>query len=218
LRPACPPLSGERRQRLCRRSIAHARDGATPANRLFDRRARLPVPADRGSRAVGQDLPRTTQSECFASLGPADRAAIVQGTRTPPSHGGNPGSNPGSGTPKTPRIYVAFLGERVRVEAERLQIRPRELSRRRLQAGPYGLHPRVRTVKDGVAHRGLPALEPPLVCSQRQELTSSSTHGGSPFTVHHAALKFRSRVWYRCPRARHRGSRLRGRSGPTCGR
>jgi hypothetical protein len=30
------------------------------------------------------------------------RAAIVQGTRTPPSHGGNPGSNPGSGTHLAP--------------------------------------------------------------------------------------------------------------------
>jgi hypothetical protein len=35
-------------------------------------------------------------SASFGSL--ASCAAIVQGTRTPPSHGGNPGSNPGSGT------------------------------------------------------------------------------------------------------------------------
>jgi hypothetical protein len=40
----------------------------------------------------------------FASLVAAQRAAIVQGTRTPPSHGGNPGSNPGSGTPTPPPI------------------------------------------------------------------------------------------------------------------
>ena len=37
-----------------------------------------------------------------------DRAAIVQGTRTPPSHGGNPGSNPGSGTPKVPASGQVF--------------------------------------------------------------------------------------------------------------
>jgi hypothetical protein len=40
----------------------------------------------------------------FASLRSVGlRAAIVQGTRTPPSHGGNPGSNPGSGIENPPR-------------------------------------------------------------------------------------------------------------------
>src|SRR5206468_347495 len=34
------------------------------------------------------------------------RAAIVQGTRTPPSHGGNPGSNPGSGIRRTSRATL----------------------------------------------------------------------------------------------------------------
>ncbi len=43
------------------------------------------------------------------------RAAIVQGTRTPPSHGGNPGSNPGSGTAYAPCLrgvsrYRGWLG------------------------------------------------------------------------------------------------------------
>ena len=39
------------------------------------------------------------RSGCFASLrAQLVRAAIVQGTRTPASHAGNPGSNPGSGT------------------------------------------------------------------------------------------------------------------------
>jgi hypothetical protein len=41
-------------------------------------------------------------------------AAIVQGTRTPPSHGGNPGSNPGSGTFHGPEKSgpLAFRGAR----------------------------------------------------------------------------------------------------------
>jgi hypothetical protein len=44
--------------------------------------------------------------------GKSHPAAIVQGTRTPPSHGGNPGSNPGSGTPKPPypRGFLRFRG------------------------------------------------------------------------------------------------------------
>jgi transposase InsO family protein len=49
--------------------------------------------------ADGDALPSPAPSALLASTCP-QRAAIVQGTRTPPSHGGNPGSNPGSGTQK----------------------------------------------------------------------------------------------------------------------
>ena len=64
--------------------------------------ARTGLGAARAPRRAPRDLASGLRGECrarFASLG-ADRlcAAIVQGTRTPPSHGGNPGSNPGSGT------------------------------------------------------------------------------------------------------------------------
>ncbi len=76
-------------------------------------RARLPIPphpragasediapasaVDRWSdRRAGDRLAGTRTSALLAS-DPSMRAAIVQGTRTPPSHGGNPGSNPGSG-------------------------------------------------------------------------------------------------------------------------
>ena len=81
-------------------------------------RARLPIPPhprerqgediapsgalDTGARpAFGQSCPRADRpSRRGALLASCSRlrAAIVQGTRTPPSHGGNPGSNPGSGT------------------------------------------------------------------------------------------------------------------------
>ena len=46
-------------------------------------------------------------SRGFASL--PLLAAIVQGTRTPPSHGGNPGSNPGSGTHGSPAHRMVFV-------------------------------------------------------------------------------------------------------------
>src|SRR5258708_9656850 len=53
--------------------------------------------------------PAWARSEHFASLGDRHRrAAIVQGTRTPPSHGGNPGSNPGSGTQEAPGVRGLF--------------------------------------------------------------------------------------------------------------
>jgi hypothetical protein len=48
-------------------------------------------------RADGGALPAPAPGALLASTC-RERAAIVQGTRTPPSHGGNPGSNPGSGT------------------------------------------------------------------------------------------------------------------------
>jgi hypothetical protein len=67
-------------------------------------RARLPVAdpvvcPEHGGEAVGPaGRPGANARAGFASLGASfPRAAIVQGTRTPPSHGGNPGSNPGSG-------------------------------------------------------------------------------------------------------------------------
>jgi hypothetical protein len=53
------------------------------------------------SQPVGSRRPvaQLTRRQGFGSLRTAVFcAAIVQGTRTPPSHGGNPGSNPGSGT------------------------------------------------------------------------------------------------------------------------
>ena len=56
-----------------------------------------------------------SRSRLSASLEPFIRAAIVQGTRTPPSHGGNPGSNPGSGTYGTPAkrgfVVLGAVGE-----------------------------------------------------------------------------------------------------------
>jgi hypothetical protein len=72
-------------------------------------RARLPIPPHprAGRRA---NISHGTCSRRFASLDPArTRAAIVQGTRTPPSHGGNPGSNPGSGTSEGPANRGAFV-------------------------------------------------------------------------------------------------------------
>src|SRR6185437_13507061 len=68
------------------------------------RRSGALLPATRAAPRYGdQPDPRGTSGlvpgallACSLSL----RAAIVQGTRTPPSHGGNPGSNPGSGTQK----------------------------------------------------------------------------------------------------------------------
>ena|GEM_PF-6158771 len=77
-------------------------------------RARLPIPPHPqavGSEHIARGARRLAVSArsralcrrggpvgAFASLGARQaRAAIVQGTRTPPSHGGNPGSNPGSG-------------------------------------------------------------------------------------------------------------------------
>ena len=69
-------------------------------------RARLPIPPH--PRASAEDIARgqavdwlhaehrTGLQALVASIA-ASLAAIVQGTRTPPSHGGNPGSNPGSG-------------------------------------------------------------------------------------------------------------------------
>ena len=91
-------------------------------------RARLPIPPhprerqgediapsgalDTGARpAFGQSCPRADRpSRRGALLASCSRlrAAIVQGTRTPPSHGGNPGSNPGSGTPKVPASGQVF--------------------------------------------------------------------------------------------------------------
>ena len=87
-------------------------------------RARLPIPPhpradeqakiahlERRAGGMGRPVfvccnagsPGRSGSERFASLDPDRfRAAIVQGTRTPPSHGGNPGSNPGSGTGLAP--------------------------------------------------------------------------------------------------------------------
>jgi hypothetical protein len=61
-------------------------------------------------RGEGLDLPPSDGNRVkrFASLDARIRAAIVQGTRTPPSHGGNPGSNPGSGTLLAPRVYGAL--------------------------------------------------------------------------------------------------------------
>src|SRR5580698_5062391 len=82
-------------------------------------RARLPIPPHpraagkrryrtgmRPGRSVGSESfagaamgsSERARTDRFASLDiRSSRAAIVQGTRTPPSHGGNPGSNPGSG-------------------------------------------------------------------------------------------------------------------------
>ena len=50
-----------------------------------------------------RDGPSATPPQCSTLLasGRLFRAAIVQGTRTPPSHGGNRGSNPRSGTPRS---------------------------------------------------------------------------------------------------------------------
>ena len=59
-----------------------------------------------GAGPVGR--PATRSGALLASIR-RKRAAIVQGTRTPPSHGGNPGSNPGSGTSGKPRTRGAFV-------------------------------------------------------------------------------------------------------------
>ncbi len=77
-----------------------------------------PPRARRLARARFVRRRRESPSSRFASLVRAIRAAIVQGTRTPPSHGGNPGSNPGSGTSPTP-----YLRGRYRVEL-RLRVKP----------------------------------------------------------------------------------------------
>jgi hypothetical protein len=66
--------------------------------------------------------PRRLGSASSASLGPVDRAAIVQGTRTPPSHGGNPGSNPGSGIggqPANEQVSLRVGGQSVANSSER---------------------------------------------------------------------------------------------------
>lgn len=64
---------------------------------------------------------KATRAERFASLGIGKyRAAIVQGTRTPPSHGGNRGSNPRSGTGLCPVFTGRFAfsaGARARIRA-----------------------------------------------------------------------------------------------------
>ena len=72
-------------------------------------RARLPIPPH--PRAAGKRRYRTDRGRAgrCASLGPRRTlAAIVQGTRTPPSHGGNPGSNPGSGMHPGRGISLSF--------------------------------------------------------------------------------------------------------------
>ncbi len=73
---------------------------ATPHGDLHHRQ---PPGCDRHSVAPPQ------RSTLLASGRPL-RAAIVQGTRTPPSHGGNPGSNPGSGIARCPRAGTAPRG------------------------------------------------------------------------------------------------------------
>jgi hypothetical protein len=71
------------------RRRSHARDRPDrPRTRAQGRRAGL--------------VRRRLSSSALLASAPADRAAIVQGTRTPPSHGGNPGSNPGSGIASGP--------------------------------------------------------------------------------------------------------------------
>ena len=71
------------------------------------RRARIPYsdrwPGGRaqplsGSALLGRSRPVGLPPGALLASSASLPAAIVQGTRTPPSHGGNPGSNPGSGT------------------------------------------------------------------------------------------------------------------------
>ena len=54
-----------------------------------------------GAASRDQHRPGATARSHFATLARLP-AAIVQGTRTPPSHGGNRGSNPRSGTSRSP--------------------------------------------------------------------------------------------------------------------
>ncbi len=69
-----------------------------------------PIDREPGTWRIGRRLPGRSRERsapggrpsAFASLGAErSRAAIVQGTRTPPSHGGNRGSNPRSGMNRT---------------------------------------------------------------------------------------------------------------------
>ena len=94
----------------------HGPEPCASTNSATSARERIPniahprAGAARPGRRVGPEVrvrarERPTR---FASLGGRHRAAIVQGTRTPPSHGGNPGSNPGSGTPKVPASGQVF--------------------------------------------------------------------------------------------------------------
>ena len=58
-----------------------------------------------GAASRDQHRPGATARSHFATLARLP-AAIVQGTRTPPSHGGNPGSNPGSGIANGPIVGI----------------------------------------------------------------------------------------------------------------
>ncbi len=90
-----------------RRSVRRAAEDHVPRRRVDEGKAR----SFRNRLASGVCGRRTnTTALTFPrwrdrAVSPSERAglaAIVQGTRTPPSHGGNPGSNPGSGTKYCP--------------------------------------------------------------------------------------------------------------------
>ena len=69
------------------------------------------------------------------------RAAIVQGTRTPPSHGGNRGSNPRGGTARrAATAFLAHCGSRAAASRSRLASSGRQAGVSRSPAAP------VRTV------------------------------------------------------------------------
>jgi hypothetical protein len=122
-----------------RRHVTRGVGGRTPARRVRAG-ATGGAESDRSARGPRSRSSRRGSANRRLLVSPA-RAAIVQGTRTPPSHGGNPGSNPGSGTPTA----VA------RVPEERHDAEPGG------GVGPWptliGLVPEVASSDDGILSR-----------------------------------------------------------------